>query len=194
MKIAIIGGVAKKSDGILALGRDWEIWGVNLCIPPWLGNAYVRLDKWFHLHKRSWLEDEIPEALKAFEDWALKHEEMEFFVTAPWDKLPAAKVFPRDELRLMPRGDYHCGSFDWMVAYAVYLGATEIMLSGIKLHHESAEPLSSGACLEYWCGYAEGRGVKVTTAPSCELFFNFHLVKSHYVYGYDKWDLIEDRT
>lgn len=194
LKVAIVGGVAKKSGGLLELDRSWEFWGLNNCIPQWLGPKYVRLDKWFHLHRRSELVAEIPAHVEWFEDWANQHDEIEIVLLEPWAALPNAVIFPREELSKMPRADYHCGSFDWMVAYALHLGATEIFLTGIKLHTESGEPISSGPCLEYWCGYAEGLGVKVTVANDCDLFFNWHLVKSHYVYGYDKWDLIENRT
>ena len=194
MKVAIIGGCAKKSDGVLELGREWHIWGVNACWPEWLMRSYIRLDKWFHLHRRAELKDEIPEHLEAFEKWCLAHDEIEIVLLEMWENLPKATIFPRDEVRRIGRGDYHCGSFDWMVAYAILLGVEEIYLAGIKLHTESGEPQSSGPCLEYWCGFAEARGIKITTSPSCDLFYNWHLVKSHYVYGYDKWDLIEDRT
>ena len=194
MKIAIIGGVAKESGGLLKLGREWHFWCLNACMPKWLSPRYVRIDKWFHLHKRSVLERAIPEHLEQFESWANEHDEMEFVLLERWHELPNAVILPRADLEAMPRGGYHCGSFDWMVAYAIMLGATELFLTGISLHRESGEPMSSGPCLEYWCGYAEGRGIKVTAASDCDLFWNYRLVRDRRMYGYDDFDLVETVT
>lgn len=192
MRVAIIGGMAAKDSGLLKLCRDWEFWGLNTCLPEWLGKKYVRLDKWFHLHRRCDLAKEIPQHLDKFEEWANKHDEIEIVLLEPWATLPNATVLPRAALEEMPRGNYHCGSFDWMLAYALHLGAAEIFLTGIQLHTQSGEPISSGPCLEYWCGYAEGRGVRVTVAYDCDLFWNYRLVRDHKRYGYDSWDLIEE--
>ena len=114
----------------------------------------------------------------------------------PWDKLPKATIFPHEELRRQPRGSYHCSSIDWMISYALHIGVadlTDIYIAGVQMRHHE-EPISATPCIEYWCGYAQGLGVNVRVAPSCDLFYNYHLVRSRYVYGYDSWDLIEDRT
>lgn len=193
MKVAIVAGSAKAKDGILNLGSGYEIWGLNGCWPAWLMGSYVRLDKWFHIHKRADLLKDIPEHVDNFETWAKKHPEIEFVLLEPWDAIPDATIFPHEELRKMPRGDYHCSSIDWMIAYAIHLRADEIVLSGIQMRAEG-EPISATPCIEYWCGYAQGFGIDVTVTPSCDLFYNYHMVRSRYVYGYDSWDLIEDRT
>ena len=59
---------------------------------------------------------------------------------------------------------------------------------------EGGEPLSAWACLEYWIGYARGRGIRVVLAEDCNLFYNYRIVRDKRQYGYDDWDLIEDRT
>lgn len=193
MKICIVGGAAKKDCGVLELDRSWEIWALNLVGGAWFWQSYIGIDKMFHIHKHADLVKDIPEHAKAFEEWAEKHPEVEFVLLEPWDKIPHATIFPHQELRKMPRGSYHCSSFCWMIAYALHLGATEIMLAGIQMRN-SEEPISATPAIEYWCGYAEGRGVKVTVTKDCDLFYNYHLVRSRYAYGYDSWNLIEDRT
>jgi len=115
-------------------------------------------------------------------------------VLEPWPTLPDVTIFPHEILRSsQPRGAYHCSSIDWMIAYALHLGASEIFLTGVQMRN-SEEPLSAQACIEYWCGYAEGKGCRVTAASDSDLFFNYHLVRSRYVYGYDSWDLVEIRV
>ena len=193
MKVAIIGGGAKEDGGLKKLLRhhSWEVWCVNMLLPSWFQKRYYRIDKMFHLHQWAALKKNIPEHLEAFETWADKHDEMEIVLLEPYEKLPRATIFPRYEMEYMSRSWYHCGSFDWIVAYAAHLGAQEIFLSGVGLHRESGEPMSAGPCLEYWCGYAEGKGVKVTTGSDCDLFWNYRLVRDHKAYGYDEFDLVE---
>ena len=193
MKIAIIGGNSKDAHG--ALNRDIdEFWGLNNVHPVWTN--YIQWARWFNLHRYAHLYRDMPLGLDQEIVWARNNPEVPCYVVESWDdRLPNERIFPRKEMaRAMPRGDYHCGSFDWMVAYATFVGATEIHLHGIGLAMESGEPSSAWACLEYWCGYAEGRGVKVFTAKDCDIFAYYHLVKTHKVYGYDDIPLVEDRT
>ena len=75
LKIAIWGGMAKQSGGLLDLGKEWHIWGVNGLFPQWLAPAYFRIDKMFHLHKLSDLQHDIPEHLAHFEEWCAKRSE-----------------------------------------------------------------------------------------------------------------------
>ena len=192
LKVAIMGGAAKEHSGLMQLGREWELWGLNSCMPDWFGPKYRRIDKWFHLHQRAALERQIPKHVEWFEQWYERHSEIEFVLLELWDKCPNATIFPKHSItHLGPRGEYHCGSFDLMLAYALLLGATEVFIAGVKLHTESSEPMSAGACLEYWIGYAEGQEVKVTVAGDCDLFYNYRLVRDHRMYGYDEFDLVE---
>ena len=52
---------------------------------------------------------------------------------------------------------------------------------------------SAQACLEYWCGYAEGCGIPVTDHAPLELFRQYHLVKSDTRYGLDDVVMVEKR-
>src|SRR6185295_10699110 len=111
----------------------------------------------------------------------------------PWPEgmLMNRRQFPYEELLRMPRGNYHCGTFDWLVAYAIYLGATEISIYGVGLVLEPGEPISARACLEYWLGRAEGAGIKVN-APNADIFHFYHLVKSDLIYSLDNTPIYEN--
>lgn len=192
MKVAFMGGAAKEDSGLMDLGREWELWGLNGCMPKWFGPKYLRIDKWFHLHQREALERQIPEHVEWFEKWGQVHNEIEFVLLEPWEQIPNATIFPKHSVtHFGRRGTYHCGSFDWMLAYALLLGASEVFIAGVNLHTDGGEPMSAGQCLEYWIGYAEGQGVKVTVADDCDLFWNYRMVRDHRMYGYDEFDLVE---
>lgn len=175
----------------------WEFWGMNAMRPKWAQD--LPWARWFNLHRfdhlvRDWqrgLEDEIA--------WAKANPKVPFYVLDDWEEWPIPRVvrFPAAGMALeMPRAHYHAGSFDWLVAFAVYLGAVEIAIHGLSLALDSPrdEPISARACFEYWAGYAEGRGCKVWTAEDCDVFYQYHLVRSRTLYGYDDVRLVEDRT
>ena len=204
MRIAIIGAGAQEEFYDESLYN--EVWCLNHIFPEWLTGC----SRHFNIHPFERLK-EYGYDLLADRDEAQANPQIPFYVADPWPEgwLPDQRIFPRDELSKLPRGDYHCGSFDWLVAFVVYLNLcaaeltdyemnrhriTEISLHGISLALEHGEPISARACLEYWCGYAESCGIKVTTAEDCDLFFFFHLVKSRLVYGYDDTPVFEDRT
>ena len=189
LKVAMVGGLSKTDPG---LDGSWEIWNINGHQPWWVDGA--RWARSFHLHHRADLERDIPGHARGYEWFCYQHEQTKIYLLERWKKIPRAEMFPRSALSRMQRGNYHCGSFDWLVAFAVHLGAKEISLHGVGLNHEGGEPLSAGACLEYWCGYATGLGVRVTTDRDCGLFWNYRIVRDHKAYGYDSWDLVETMT
>ena len=91
--------------------------------------------------------------------------------------LPTSIPFPIDE---MP-SKYFTNSIAYMVAYAIYKGATEIDLYGVPffLRHEH---LGERPCVEFWIGLAIAKGIKVnvhdpTTLDCCRPFQK--------LYGYD---------
>lgn len=190
MKIVMIGGAITK-PALVPNEKGWEQWIINNVFHEWTG---LRITRWFNLHHLKTLKKEYAGGLAQEIAWAWLHQKVPCYVLQSWaGALPNERIFPRKKLAAMPRGWYHCGSFDWMVAYAVLLGAKEISIHGVRLCTDSGEPMSARACLEYWIGYAEAKGCKVHFHDG-DLFYNYHLVRDRKAYGYDDWDLLEDRS
>jgi len=187
MRVAIIGGCAKKR--YFPQNYKGYIWGVN----GGCGRSAVpHFHVLFNIHRFKLLKQygynfDIEKRMKGM-----------IYTADAWPKgwLHNGHIFPAKQMmKDMPRGHYHCGSADWLVAFAVWLGyVTEIDLHGWNLILEAGEPISARACLEYWCGYAEAKGIKVNVAPDCGIFHYFHMVKSKRTYGYDDCPMFEDRT
>jgi len=202
LKVAMIGGAAKEKY-FLNQGYDftWEVWGLNAIRPnERLQNGWKPINwaRMFNLHRFEHLNRDCPEYIYWDSAWSKRNPKVPLYVLDSWHGLLAnEQMFPLEELKRFPRGGrYHAGSFDMLVAYAVHLGAVEIAIHGVTLATDSpiSEPISARACLEYWCGFAEGRGIRVKIAQDCELFYQYHLVRSKTVYGADDVRLIEDRT
>lgn len=184
----MFGGSPIRQIAKIPKGRDWEFWCINNVRPA----IVDRWDRWFNLHHYDTLRREWKSGLA--QELALAHldPEVPCYVLESWKgKLPNERIFPLKALEKMPRGSYHCGSFDWLVAYALHLKAREIAIFGAYLAFEHGEPMSAHPCLEYWIGYAQGRGCNVKVYDS-GLFYNYRLVRDKRRYGYDDWDLVED--
>lgn len=198
MKVVMIGGKARPEDMLPEYAEEgWEFWGLNAVRPPW--TADIPWARWFNLHRFEHLVRDWSDGLRAEIKWAKENPKVPFYVLDSWQgELPNEVIWPRQELASL-KGytvhEYHAGSFDWMVAFAVHLGATEIDIHGCTVGTDSPrdEPISARACLEYWIGFAAGRGIRVNIAPSTDIMWQYHLVRSDTVYGYDDVQLIENR-
>lgn len=172
----------------------WELWGFNGLYRNVSVSYFTR---WFELHApgrgerlRGWREpqDELE---------AIAFKTVLYTVGGDSDVMGSARYPLAEVARLAPHGAYHAGSFDYMVALALYLNAsgqthfTELRVCGLSFIEPSGEPLSARPCLEYWLGIAEGRGLKVSV-ESGDLFRIFHLVRSDRQYGFDPFRLVVD--
>lgn len=180
-----IRGFGKNGRDVFKLDRDrFEFWGFN---DP--GHDFADYDRWFQLHKRDYLAESYTEG------WARQithfrgQRNIPVYMWDAYDDLPIVRRFPKAEVEtLTARGTYHQGSFDWIFCYALWCGFSEIHMYGIGNMQciTSGEPVSARACLEYWIGVAEGRGVKVHVPDwGTDLFKTLQFVRSERQYGWD---------
>lgn len=192
--VAILGPSATWGAGNLYDER-WEIWGLNSSYRN-QGPA-TRWARIFNLHRYAHLERDVPQYVDWDSVYSRRHPKVPFYVVDSWKGLLKNQViFPQRELAAQPRGRYHASSFDWLVAYAIQLGARNIHIYGAAFAIEGPgqEPISARACLEYWCGYAQGLGIGVIAGRDCVgLFRQFNLVMSDSLYGYDDVHMVEER-
>lgn len=170
MKVAII-GMGDGRHWAPWADPEWEFWGMNhlfLLMPlerwPWT--------RWFELHAPHQLKDRREERLA----WLSEDHGIPVYTKEDYSEdWPNSVPLPvGDLLRLGPRGHYHCGTYDWMVALALRLGAKHIGIFGsTSLELEAGEPRSARACLEYWCGFAEAQGVTVECWPGNVILRNY---------------------
>ena len=91
------------------------------------------------------------------------------------DNIPSSIEFPLDKMPL----EYAECSIVYMIVYAMIKGATEIDMYGVVLEVGDEYTIQRKS-VEYWIGYARGKGITVTiNEPTC-------LCKSERgLYGYD---------
>lgn len=194
MKIAIIGNGAQAGAATM-YDSTWKFWGMNsvhrrrdVYVPRWHLMA--------NLHRLPHLERDVPQYVDWDATFSRRNPKVPMLVCDSWKGLLKNQViYPRAVIAKMPRGEYHASSFDMLVAYALHLKATHIHLHGAHFALDSPreEPISARPCLEYWCGYAQGRGVEVREISCHGLFKQFHLVMTDSYYGFDDVQMIERR-
>ena len=84
-------------------------------------------------------------------------------------RIPRCTIYPLDQIRTHFDGTYLTSSMAYMLALALLEHdkgekVEEIKVFGVNLT-TNAEYFEQKACLEYWIGYAKGRGIKVTLPP-----------------------------
>jgi hypothetical protein len=172
------------------LNSAWRLFPEDLHWHP------VRLRAWFELHSRRYLSQEWGRRHTHFKALAVLTVPVYVQRVKDWPELRYGRTFPRGSLRrAFPRGDYHASSLDWMFAYGIWLGYRDIRLYGVDFGPtDTGEPLSARACLEYWVGVAEGRGVRVTLQEPTGLFWIYNYGRERTPYHYDdRWRLVNDR-
>lgn len=152
LRICIVGGSTGRDSARAYIGTDWNIWCVARIydyVP------YATLVFEMHRHSQHWTY----RTLKAYQDGKL-------IVQAPTEEFPNAQILPVGELT--KQTTVLTSSFSWMIAHALYCGATEIALCGVNMTHSSELELQRPGIF-YALGDARARGVKVTVSSESQL-------------------------
>ena len=152
------------------------------------------ITRWFQLHPRDYLVKHWQPDYWMHIMWLREECFMPVYVPdlEQWDDIPTAREYPKAEVEaLTPHGDYHAGSFDWMVSLAILEEFEEIHIYGVNFG-SGGEPLSALPCLQYWLGVAEGRGIKVHVEPPTDMYSIYYLTKTKRQYGWDWFQLVVD--
>lgn len=175
MKVAIVGGAP--SSEMLAPFADtsWEIWVLGNRASRYLDKRVSRI---FEIHENL---TEHPDPAK-YRAWLCSHG-IPLVVGAKFAALhpaPQVEAYPYELVEASYGALYLTSSPAYMVAYALLNPQiTEIAVYGVDLSVSDHEYFWQRPCMEYWIGFARGRGVKVTLPEQS------HLCKSKYVEGRD---------
>lgn len=142
-----------------------------------MNNAYVFCTKiptrWFQLHPRNWHQEKgTPPGEYGREPGhvqKLAAYKGLLYMLEKDDRIPNAQMYPLSEIGDHFRRFYLTSSFAYMLAALVMWHdkgekVDEVHLWGCNLT-TNAEYYEQKACLEYWIGMCEGRGIKVVLPP-----------------------------
>lgn len=180
MKVAIVGSANSRSRAPYD-DADWQIWA-HACAHKMRGVG--RVDRWFDIHIPA-VRDQVKGWDADYPAW-LRGDGRDgvIVIQPPTDGIANAMVYPRADVEAwlrsrggLPGKAYFTSSLAWMVALALYEGATHISLWGITFA-QKYEYVVQRPCAEYWIGFARALGVSVEIAKTSPL------CRSGHVYGY----------
>ena len=158
---------------------SYDIWGTNHLYLEMEGDE--RITAWFELHHPDDFIARATERLRWFRephDFPVFVHDQDVADEFGYDPFPR-----RDIERHFRRGEYHCGTFDWLLSYAIMLGQYErIEFHGIHGMMDG-EPPSARPCLEYSAGVAEASGIEVHVPNECDALTNVEQRGGQYAFS-----------
>lgn len=169
-KVAIVGFAESSRDQAPQDDPEWEVWGLNQ-LYRYLG----RFDRWFEIHNRPMFEADMVRDTN-YVAW-LQQSPVPVYMIDVFPDMPNSVRFPLEACANLGGRDYFTSSIAYMFALALLEGFEEIGIWGVDLI-VGEEYTNQKPCLEWWIGFAEGRGVKVFVPPQSAL------MKQWVRYGY----------
>ena len=164
-RIVCIAGCSNNNRLAANMQEPWvELWSLT--------DAYKfltrRIDRWFEMHREGYYEGRV--------EW-MKYagNTLPTYMLDHTPEFPSSLAYPIKDVANSGR-TYFTSSVAYMLALAVHEGFDEIRIVGINLDTR-LEYLEQRACVEYWIGQADGRGIEVKIAGNSSLLEGF-------LYGY----------
>lgn len=108
---------------------------------------------------------------------------------------PGLVEFPLEDVLNDANGfAYFNSTAAYAVAYAIWLGVKRLSIFGNDFTYENSHHAEKGrACVEFWIGFAQARGIKVSV-PHVSSLLDACVKPAERVYGYDTLNLHLQRT
>lgn len=166
MKVVLI-GKGRGWDGAPACGNGQEIWGITQL------NLRRDVDLVIDMNDYTGNRWGAKESFEAAQSRNKAHHK-----EIPYVDL---RTYPYDDISKDFDTDYFTSTIAYAIALAIFNGATEIDLYGVTMEVES-EYHYQKPCVDFWCGVAKGRGIKVVSHGEHTTIMKSHDGK---VYGYN---------
>jgi len=160
---AISGAVFSESlDGIRKPDDEDNSW-----------NCVTRVDVFFEMHKRPLFLAKLDRLASCGKPVIMQRRERD---------IPTSEAFPADDIAESVGEDYS-SSIAYMLAYAIYLGYSEIRMYGVVMLHKT-EYIRQRPGIKYYMGIAHAKGISVWAPAETQL------TQSIWRYGYDDHDAL----
>lgn len=181
-KIAICGFASSSRHMIPTDDPEWLIVGLNQ-----LYRHMPRADVWYDIHL-NWEQDNVEGT--DHEGW-IKSCGIPVFMSNPPAEFPTAVRYPVEKLIEKHGLDYFTSTVSFMIAWSIDCIEDKVKETGLPYSAYTigvygidlivgTEYEVQKACVEYWLGVAEGRGIAIHLPQQTAL------LKQQYRYGYEK--------
>jgi hypothetical protein len=182
-KVAIVGFAPSTMAEVRFLfgNPEFEIWGLNqlyMAFGPGQNLPAIaeHADRWFQIHHRTSYDANIVRD-HSHHDWLANETRFPIYMQEKYPEIPMSVQFPKEKI-MEEFGSYFTNSISWEIALAIMEGFEEIHLYGVDMatHSEYAYERPS---VEYFLGWAKGRGIKIIVPEKSDL------LKSLWLYPYE---------
>lgn len=203
----LIRGKRPKSVAIVAMGDSSGAWTSaasraggrwSVCDEVWVINnlgGVLAHDRVFHMDdlaiQESRVEAQESSALAGMLQWMPHHPLV--YSSRAYARYPGVREYPLEWVLNRVKVDhYFTGTVSYAVAFAIALGVESIHVYGADFHYENPVKREQGrACVEFWLGVAEAKGITVHV-PANTTLFDSRWGGRDVLYGYDtEWVRVE---
>ena len=186
MKVAIVGLGGSYADYMsarIASQEFDEVWGIN-CI-----GAVIHVDKTFMMDPVSrFLDTENAGTQTGVAREFLKKNKNPIYTCQLDDRVDQLKLYHLEKVTKELGYCYFNNTVAYAVAYAIWSKVTCICLYGIDYTYKNVSMAESGrACVEFWCGIAATKGIKLEIAHRSSLL-DTNVPDNEKLYGYHRLD------
>jgi len=181
-KVAIFGG-GPSIEHVPWDDPDWEIWAIN----NFWGIARdmrgkIVASRWWEIHQISDRQSG-PSPQDANDMQWINACPVPIYTVEDWPKNPHAVRWPLEDMLAKGYRDFFACTFAYQIVQALEDGFDELGVFGLELAFGTKrETTVERACVSYWLGLAEGRGMKITIPED-------DVVLRHWGrYGFEYWE------
>jgi hypothetical protein len=160
---------------------DFEVWGLNQLYLAFneskgVPNIADRADRWFQIHSRQSYDANVARD-HSHHDWLANETRFPVYMQEKHPDIPMSVKFPKDKI-MEEFGSYFTNSISWEIALAIQEGFKEIHLYGVDMATHSEYEYERPS-VEFFLGWARGRGIKIIVPEKCDL------LKTLWLYPYE---------
>lgn len=184
-EVAIVGFAPSTMEDVQFLfGKpNCEIWPLNQLYIAWPRICpenrmpeRQNVTRWFQIHHRHSYDQTINRD-HSHHDWLTQQKNFPIYMMDKEPDIPASCKFPKEEL-LDTFRRYFTNSISWEIALAIHEGFKKIYIYGVDMAQDS-EYAFERPSVEYFCGFAEGRGIELVVPEKSDL------LKSAWLYPFE---------
>lgn len=184
-EVAIVGFAPSSMEDVQFLfgKKNVEVWPLNQLYIAWPrimpGNRIPEkqnVTRWFQIHHRH-SYDQTVNRDHSHHEWLQLQRDFPIYMMERNQDVPASCMFPKEQL-LDTFRRYFTNSISWEIALAIYEGFKKIYIFGVDMAQDS-EYSYERPSVEYFCGFAEGRGIELVIPEKSDL------LKSAWLYPFE---------
>jgi hypothetical protein len=125
------------------------------------------ITRWFQIHHRHSYDQTIGRD-HSHHEWLQMQKDFPIYMMEREKDVPASCAFPKDQLLDMFPRRYFTNSISWEIALAIYENFKKIYVYGVDMAQDSEYEFERPS-VEYFCGYAEGKGIQLVIPEKSDL-------------------------